>query len=183
MGESFESVLAAAQLGAEWAWRVLYESTAPGVRSYLSFRGAVDPDGLVGDVFLAAAKGIGSFEGDEPGFRSWVFSIAHARLVDERRMRARRRTTPTDRSDLEGIADPADVEEVALGRIGSERLVELFSVLSPDQRDVLTLRIIANLSLGETASILGKKVGAVKVLQHRGVSRLRKLAAGKGVTK
>jgi RNA polymerase sigma-70 factor (ECF subfamily) len=97
-------------------------------------------------------------------------------------MRERRKTTPTDGSDLEGIADPADVEDLALGRIGSDRLVELFSVLSPDQRDVLTLRIIADLSLEETASILGKKVGAVKVLQHRGVSRLRKLVAEEGVT-
>jgi RNA polymerase sigma-70 factor (ECF subfamily) len=182
MSESFESVLAAAQLGAEWAWRDIYESTAPGVRSYLSFRGAVDPDGLVGDVFLAAAKGIGSFEGDEENFRSWVFSIAHARLVDERRKRERRRTEPTDSSDLELIPDMVDVETVVFGRLGSERLVELFLVLSPDQRDVLTLRIIADLSLKETASILGKRVGAVKVLQHRGVSRLRKLAAGEGVT-
>ncbi|MEE8375353.1 MAG: hypothetical protein V3S26_03410, partial [Acidimicrobiia bacterium] len=80
MGESFDSVLAAARLGADWAWRVLYEDTAPGLRAYLSFRGADDPDGLVGDVFLAAAKGIGSFEGSEEGFRSWLFSIAHARL-------------------------------------------------------------------------------------------------------
>jgi RNA polymerase sigma-70 factor (ECF subfamily) len=117
MGESFESVLAAAQLGAEWAWRVLYESTAPRVRSYLSFRGAVDPDGLVGDVFLAAAKGIVSFEGGEENFRSWVFSIAHARLVDERRKRERRRTEPTDSSDLELIADMVDVETVVLGRL------------------------------------------------------------------
>ena len=63
MGEAFESALDAARLGADWAWRVLYESTAPAVRSYLSFRGADDPDALVGDVFLAAAEGIGSFEG------------------------------------------------------------------------------------------------------------------------
>jgi RNA polymerase sigma-70 factor (ECF subfamily) len=181
MGESFDSVLAAARLGADWAWRVLYEDTAPGLRAYLSFRGAYDPDGLVGDVFLAAAKGIGSFEGSEEGFRSWLFSIAHARLVDERRMRARRRTDPADSSELVGIPDRSDVETVALARFSSDRIAELFSMLSPDQRDVLTLRIIADLSLEETASILGKRVGAVKVLQHRGLSRLRKLAK-EGVT-
>ncbi len=181
MGESFESVIAAARLGADWAWRFLYERTAPGVRSYLSFRGADDPDGLVGDVFLAAAKGIGGFEGGEDGFRSWMYAIAHARLVDERRMRARRRTDPTDSSEFAGIPDGSDVETVVLERFSSERVAELFSLLSPDQRDVLTLRIIADLSLDETASILGKRVGAVKVLQHRGLSRLKKLAK-EGVT-
>ena len=181
MGEAFESALDAARLGADWAWRVLYESTAPAVRSYLSFRGADDPDALVGDVFLAAAEGIGSFEGGADAFRSWVFSIAHARLVDDRRKRARRRTDSTDSSNLVGIPDSSDVEAEALGRLSSDRIVELFSVLSPDQRDVLTLRIVADLSLEQTASILGKRVGAVKVLQHRGLSRLRKLTK-EGVT-
>ena len=90
VSESFDVVLVAARHEAEWAWRVLYEKTAPGIRSYLSFRGAEDPDGLVGDVFLAAARGIGSFEGEEKNFRSWLYSIAHARLVDERRKRERR---------------------------------------------------------------------------------------------
>lgn len=181
MGESFDSALAAARLGSDWAWRVLYESVAPGVRSYLSFRGSDDPDGLVGDVFLAVAQGIGTFEGGADAFRSWVFSIAHARLVDERRKRARRRTDSTDPSDLAGIPDQSNVEAEVLGRFSSERVIELFSVLSPDQRDVLVLRIVADLSLEETASILGKRVGAVKVLQHRGLSRLRKLTK-EGVT-
>lgn len=183
IGESFESVLAAARLGAEWAWRVLYEETAPRLHSYLSFRGADDPEGLVGEVFLRGAKGIDDFQGDEHNFRSWLFSIAHARLVDERQMRDRRQTDPTDSADLEGIADPTGVESVALERISSERLVDLFSVLAPDQRDVLTLRIIGDLSVAETASVLDKSVASVKVLQHRGLNRLRELATEKGVTK
>ena len=181
MGESFESVLAAARVGADWAWRLIYEDTAPGLFAYLSFRGASDPDGLVGDVFLAAAKGIGSFEGSEEGFRSWLFSIAHARLVDERRTRDRRRTLPAESSEFADIPDGSDVEDVALARIGSDRVAELLSMLTPAQRDVLALRIIADLSLEDTASILGKRVGAVKVLQHRALNRLRKLA-NEGVT-
>jgi len=83
--------------------------------------------------------------------------------------------------DLAGIPDQSNVEAEVLGRFSSERVIELFSVLSPDQRDVLALRIVADLSLEETASILGKRVGAVKVLQHRGLSRLRKLTK-EGVT-
>lgn len=177
------SVLKAARVGADWAWRVIYEDTATSIWSYLSFRGADDPDGLVGDVFLAAAKGMESFEGDERSFRAWLFTIAHARLVDERRKRERRRTDPTDSADLEGIADSQDVETAVLERFSTERLVQLFSVLAPDQRDVLTLRIVADLSLEETASVMGKTVGSVKVLQHRGISRLRELAVEGGVTK
>ncbi len=181
--ESFESVLDAAKLGSEWAWKKLYEETAPRLHSYLRVRGARDPDGLVGDVFLAAAEDIGSFRGDNRGFRAWLFTIAHARLVDERRRAARRLTDPADITEFERIADDLDVETEALRRFQSERLQKMFLVLAPDQRDVLTLRIIADLSLSEAAAVLGKTVGSVKVLQHRGLRRLKELAAREGVTK
>jgi RNA polymerase sigma-70 factor (ECF subfamily) len=48
-----------------------------------------------------------------------------------------------------------------------------FEVLTDDQRDVLALRIIANLTLEETADTVGKRVGAVKALQRRGLIALR----------
>lgn len=183
IGEAFDSVLGAARLGEEWAWEKLYGETATRIYSYLRMRGAQDPDGLVGDVFLAAARAIHTFDGDERNFRSWLFTIAHARLVDERRSADRRRTDPTDVSDLEHVQDVQDVEEEALAQIHSERLVQLLSALAPDQRDVVSLRIIADLSVVETASVLGKSVSAVKVLQHRALRRLRELATEKGVTK
>ena len=44
VGEEFASVLAAARTGADWAWKVLYESLAPTIAGYLRARGAPDPD-------------------------------------------------------------------------------------------------------------------------------------------
>jgi RNA polymerase sigma-70 factor (ECF subfamily) len=52
--------------------------------------------------------------------------------------------------------------------------MELLLGLTPDQRSVIALRVIADLSLEETAGILGKSVGAVKALQKRGLERLRR---------
>ena len=66
----------------------------------------------------------------------WLMTVANGHGVG----RIRR-----DSSDLVGIPDSSDVEAEALGRLSSVRVVELFSVLSPDQRDVLTLRIVADL--------------------------------------
>lgn len=180
--EVFDSLLDAARTGADWAWRRIYEDFAPRLHSYLRLRGAEDPEGLVGEVFLEAARALSSFEGDEQGFRSWLFTMAHSRLVDERRKRERRKTIPTDVDYLTDIADPHDVEAEVMGRLGSERLARLFAVLTPDQRDVLTLRIIADLSVAETAAVLGKSPGSVKVLQHRGLRRLKEIEQ-KGVTK
>lgn len=173
--EVFDSLLGAARTGADWAWRKIYEDLAPRLHSYLRLRGAEDPEGLVGEVFLEAARSISSFEGDERGFRSWLFTMAHSRLIDERRSKERRKTVPTDVSALTDIADNQDVEADVMGRLGSERLARLFAVLTPDQRDVLTLRIIADLSVAETALVLGKSPGSVKVLQHRGLRRLKEI--------
>jgi RNA polymerase sigma factor (sigma-70 family) len=56
-----------------------------------------------------------------------------------------------------------------------------FEELTPDQRDVLSLRIIAGLTLQETAEALGKRVGAVKALQRRGLAAVRNRIGREGV--
>jgi RNA polymerase sigma-70 factor (ECF subfamily) len=57
--------------------------------------------------------------------------------------------------------------------LATKRVEALIEALAPDQRDVLLLRIVADLSLEQTADVLGKSVGAVKSLQHRGLAALR----------
>ena len=81
----FASVLEAAQAGAEWAWSRLYRDLAGPVLGYLRTRGAAEPEDLVGEVFLQVARNLGTFDGDYRSFRSWVFTVAHHRVVDERR--------------------------------------------------------------------------------------------------
>ena len=85
----WDSLLAAAQSGAEWASDRISKELAPRVRGYLVSLGADDPDDLLGEVWLQVARNIGSFTGDEAGFRSWVFMIAHHRAIDEYRRRTR----------------------------------------------------------------------------------------------
>ncbi|MDP9387303.1 MAG: sigma-70 family RNA polymerase sigma factor, partial [Actinomycetota bacterium] len=95
LGPSFPQVLAAAQANAGWALTRLYESLAPAVAGYARAQGAEDPEALTSDVFLGAFHRLRSFTGDESQWRRFVFTIAHHRMVDERRARARRpRTEP-----------------------------------------------------------------------------------------
>jgi RNA polymerase sigma-70 factor (ECF subfamily) len=58
--------------------------------------------------------------------------------------------------------------------VAGERVDELLASLSVDQRDVVLLRFVADLSLEETARALGKAVTAVKALQHRALDALRR---------
>lgn len=176
IGPSFDGVLAAAQTGAAWAWDVLYKEFAGPVRGYLTARGAADPDNALGEVFLQVARNIKTFHGDEARFRSWLFMIAHHRLIDERRSRRRRREElMADEAHFDVAAAPTrSAEDDAVDNLTVEDIRRLLSTLSPAQQDVLTLRIVGGLTIAEIAEILGKRQGAVKALQRRGVETLRK---------
>jgi RNA polymerase sigma factor (sigma-70 family) len=168
LGDSFDGVLAAARSGEGWAFARLFESLVRPVASFLRGGGADDPDGATNEVFLRAFRGIGRFEGDEERFRSWVLTIAHHLLIDERRRAARRaRVVPLDDHQEPSVDD--DTAAV----LGDARVRRLLHDLAPDQRDVVLLRIVSDLSIEDTAAVLGKKPNAVKQLQHRAMRALR----------
>jgi RNA polymerase sigma factor (sigma-70 family) len=175
IGPDFDSVLRAAQSGAPWALERLYQVLSPAVLGYLRIQGAADPEDLANEVFLGVFQRIGSFAGDEDRFRSWVFTIAHSRLVDDRRRASRRPQTVQDATDFPVDRPGGDAEADALARLSSRRVQALCEELVADQRDVLLLRLMAGLTVEAIAESLGKSEGAVKALQRRGLANLRKV--------
>lgn len=158
---------------------MLYESHAGEVSGFLRARGTPEPDEVVNDTFLAVFTGLGRFVGDASAFRAWVFQIARHKRVDALRRGARRPDTVETRDVPDGMAG-GDVEEDALAYLEDDEVRELLEPLTVDQRDVLLLRVVADLSLDQTALALGKPVGAVKALQHRALAQLRgKFLAGR----
>ena len=182
LGENFDSALAAARTGAEWAWEAIYRDLVPPLLGYLRTSGAAEPEDLVAEVLLQAVRDLGRFRGGEREFRAWVFTIAHHRLLDERRRNSRRPVDPAPREALERDAAVGDVADDALGRIALERVIELIGRLSPDQRSVILLRVIGELTVDEVAAIVGKRSGAVKALQRRGLAALEREMREEGVT-
>jgi RNA polymerase sigma-70 factor (ECF subfamily) len=176
LGGGFEQVLIAAQANAGWAFTRLYQSLAGAVAAYVRAQGIFPPDDITSEVFLGVFTRLGSFRGTEEQFRSWVFTIAHHRIVDERRAQARRPPID-DRAGMQVDADArhsGSAEDEALRALGSERARRLLQRLSPDQRDVIAMRVIADLPVDEVARALGKQPGAVRALQHRALATLRR---------
>ncbi|MDO9591028.1 MAG: sigma-70 family RNA polymerase sigma factor [Microcella sp.] len=174
--ESFATVLIAAQAGASWACRQLWSDHAPAVAAFLTARGSREPDDLTSEVFLTIFDRLGSFRGDAAAFRSFVFSIAYRRLVDELRIRGRRGETV----ELHADEDPrraSSAEDDAATRLGNQRALALLETLPRDQRDVMVLRVVADLTVEQIADVLGKRPAAVKALQRRALERLRKKLA------
>lgn len=179
LGDGFDSVLSAAQAGAGWALGRLWQTYAGHVTGYLRIQGASDPEDLTSEVFLGAFRSIGAFTGDEPAFRSWLFTIAHRRMLDARRA-AGRRPDFTELEDRLPFAAP-DVDAEVIRRLATERVQALCQRLVPDQRDVLLLRLVAGLTVEEVAAALDKSPGAIKALQRRGLLAVRKILEREGV--
>ena len=164
--------LAGARDGSSGAFERIYDELAPPVASYLRWNGVADVDGLTNEVMANVHRGVGSFKGDWPAFRSWVFTIAHHRLVDDQRASRRRPVVVAEISETHAAV--RNVEDDALSALGDERVAGLLATLSSDQRDVLLLRVVADLPLEEVAEALNKSIGAVKSLQHRALAALRR---------
>lgn len=171
-GLPFDDVLAAAQAGAAWAFERLYRDLSPAVTGYLRLHGAAEPDDLASETFLGVFTGLAGFRGDEAALRAWVFTIAHRRLVDDWRRRGRRPQTTDDPGDL-AVHPGGDVEDDALERIGAGAVEQMCAGLPADQRAVLLLRILADLTVEQVAQVMGRSTASVKALQRRGLRALR----------
>ncbi|MDQ1686339.1 MAG: hypothetical protein QOC82_3076 [Frankiaceae bacterium] len=173
-GGAATPLVEAARRGEAWALTEIWQRFAPAVTGYLRGRGASEPEDLTSDVFLAVFERIRSFRGDEADLRAFVFTVAHHRLVDDLRRRTRR--GPTIEYDAGAdVRVTGSAEDEALDALRTRQVHALLDQLSEDQREVLLLRVVADLSLEQTASALGKRVGAVKALQHRALASLRRI--------
>jgi RNA polymerase sigma-70 factor (ECF subfamily) len=133
------------------------------VYAYAKAAGADDCEDVLGEVFVAVVRGLPRFRGNDDGLRRWIFTIAHHRVVDERRRLARQRKAI--RVALDNIAPPPEDPFDPM-------LVAALATLTVDQREVVVLRFIADLSLEDVAAMTKRPVGAVKSLQHRGLRNL-----------
>ncbi len=173
----FPDLLHDAQLGEGDAFAELWARHAGRVAAFVRVRGGIEVEEITSDVFVAAFTGIGRFEGDEAGFVALLLTIARRRVVDEHRQRSRRvPVAPWDAEDDARVTP--SVEDDVLRRAATNDLAMHLDRLTADQREVVTLRLLADLSLEQTARVMGKRVGTVKSLQRRALDALRRSLAG-----
>ena len=180
LGDQFKGILAAAQDGGEWAVAILYRWLHPAIVSYLRGRAGDEAEDLASETWIAVARGLPRFSGDETAFRSWVFTIAHRRVIDHHRATARRPRTRTlhatdgDQHDgpVEIAAGDDPAGEVLDAVAGDEAVRRIVALLPPDQAEVVLLRVVGGLAVEDVAAITGKRPGTVRVLQHRALRRL-----------
>ena len=136
-------------------------------------------DHIVGDVFAKLLERFASGSGPTSNLRSYLYEMTYHIIVDE--ARSLRRRAPLD-------ALVSRKSDVYSGRLSSEDQIMIEMIfnaiqheLTDDQRHVITLRFLEEFSIRETAAILGKDEGHVKVIQSRALAKLRQVFESKEI--
>jgi RNA polymerase sigma-70 factor (ECF subfamily) len=173
-GDSVDQQIAphldAARAGDDAAFTAIYHALAGKVAGFVRGRGVRDVDDVVNEVFLGVFRNFATFDGDASAFRSWLFTIARFKAADS--LRAAGRSQSTTVAELPDVS-AGNVEVDAMDSLSGD-ISELLDVLTDEQREVILLRIVADLSLAQVAEITNRPAGAVKSIQHRALASLRR---------
>jgi RNA polymerase sigma factor (sigma-70 family) len=169
----FETLLASAARNEPAASRELFGRYNPALLRYLQSREPGQAEDLAADVWLAVSADLGRFDGSEPAFRAWIFTLARNVVTGHRRKGLRRRTDVVDHRTLADMAAEDQPDVAAMSEVASREALALVTHhLNPTQTEVIRLRVIAELSAAEVAQILGRTETWVRVTQHRALVRL-----------
>jgi RNA polymerase sigma-70 factor (ECF subfamily) len=169
-GCQFDDVMASAKEGDDVAFAKLWRWLNPLLLRWLRVVAPLNVEDVASEVWLSVTRGLVSFTGGEDEFRGWVFTIARRRAIDSARQRQRQpRVASLEDPDVpDGMtaASPVDAD------CSPDAALTLLQRLTVDQREVVALRVIAGMTVSETAEIVNRSEGAVRVLCHRGLRSL-----------
>lgn len=165
-----------AQAGSVEAYGLLYEQYAPAIHRYLyaHLSDRLDAEDLTGEVFLKAWQSIASFRPRGVPFVAYLFRVAHNTLIDHYRRSAKKAERPISQVEETMPDSHPGPAELTGARLEHQELQKFMTRLNQDYQTVLILRFISELSPDETAMVMGRSAGSVRVLQHRALTALRK---------
>lgn len=165
-----------AQGGDTEAFGQLYDRYVTGIFRYVYFRvgNTQLAEDLTAETFLRALRSLHTFQWKGKDFSAWLTTIARNLINDHFKSRRVRSEFSTDT-----FPDRADAgrgpEEDVLASLSNEELMHAVASLPDDQRDCVLMRFVQQLSIAETAQVLGRSEGAIKQLQLRAVRGLAKM--------
>lgn len=171
-----ERLVLEAQAYSDRAWALIFDQHYPKMLNYCYLRtgNRTIAEDLASEVFLEALRGIRRYRYRGVPFSAWLYRIAHNLTVDYLRRNARQPAASLDETD-EHLGLPSN-DETGQANLRQDLLAALRK-LTADQQQVILLRFFHDLSHEETAAIMGRHPGAVRVLQSRALSSLRRVMA------
>lgn len=179
-----DAALDAARRGDERGFAELWIALNPLILRYLRVLVGQSAQDAASETWLQAARDVRGFRGDATGFRVWLFRVARNRGLDELRRSGRRLEDPAglpdDANVLRGGPASNDTAAEAEERRSTERALRLISSLPKTQAEAVMLRVVIGLDAQQSAQVLGKRSGAVRIAAMRGLRALSDLLADEG---
>jgi RNA polymerase sigma-70 factor (ECF subfamily) len=175
-----EALVKSASEGDEQAFSTLYDTYLDSIYRfiYLRVEDQQTAEDITSTVFLRAWEKLDKYEFRGVPFRAWLFRIARNAVIDH--YRTRKESAP-----LEAVINTHDESAISVSQkvglhIEAEKVMACMQQLTEDQRNVLTLKVVHGFSTEEVAKTLGKRQGAVRALQMRGLQALAKIMETNG---
>jgi RNA polymerase sigma-70 factor, ECF subfamily len=166
-----------AQDGDVEAYGELYLRHAGKVFGYLAAHvdSIQDAEDLTGDVFYRCWQALPGYHERGVPFLAYLLRIARNALVDHYRREKRYNHEEIEKAESLPTNPQTQPVEIVVARMELQHLRHLLDQLRPDYRTVLVLRFMSELTVLETARVMDRSTGAVRVLQHRALEALRDL--------
>lgn len=168
-----EQVINRVKDGDAESFGVLYDQYAELIFRYVysHLDNRLDAEDLTEEIFLRAWRALPKYDERGLPFSAFLFRIARNSLIDY----YRQRKVVQSIDDIEIPSHEAGPEETVDTRIENNDLKKRITELREDYRNVLIFRFLSGLSPEETAQVMQRSVGAVRVLQHRALSALKEI--------
>ena len=165
--------MARARDGDADAWEALYRRAYPRLLAYAARRlpGAEEAQDAVSEAMARAVAGIQRFRAEGAGFDAWLYGILRHVVLDAQGGQRRKSSDPVPEAVDEA---PQPVDQL-LHRQEASALRAAFHRLRAEDQELLELRVVAGLRAEDTARVLGRRAGAVRMAQSRALARLRSL--------
>ena len=163
-----------AQEGDTDAFGLLYDGYMERIYRYIYFRVTDEQtaEDLAGQVFCKAWENLHRYKPTGAPFGAWLYTIARNAVIDH--YRTRKETVSLEEVTTLAGHDPDPNEQTEL-RFDVECLGEALQALTDEQQQVLVLKFISGMTTDEVAEQLGKRPGAVRALQMRGLQALARI--------
>lgn len=177
MQEEERKLVELAKENDEQAFAKLYDLYFDKIYRYIVIKigDRTEAEDMTQQVFLNALKSISSFKWKNVPFSSWLYRIAHNKIVDHLRKKSRQTMTDIEETI---VIDNADTHKTTELKMDIEQLSVAMKGLTSLQREVISLRFTADMPIAQVAKTMGKSEGAVKALQHSAIRALRKTLSG-----
>ena len=178
-----EQLVARAKEGDRGAFAQLYRMYLPNVYKFLYYRVGTkaQAEDMTAEVFLRALRKIETFTWTGADFGAWLMRIARNLILDEAKSSRARLEIVSDEMPEDRSGENKAAEAAAMENFTNVEVYKAIKRLRPDQQEVITLRFLHGMGVGDVAKLMDKKEGTVRTLQFRGLKALEKILVARGV--